>query len=533
LPQCRRKALWTFRPSPILGWLLAALILAVMLGALTVAVMPDTARAQSQTVLTSDAGLNAVACPAAGACVAVGSYQAVGGEPVGLLLEQTAGVWNPSTATLPAGANPYPDVSLASVSCGSTGSCAAVGNYVDSGYLQQGLLINYRKGVWRQAVRVLPPAGAAANPQVTLNAVSCPAAGACTAVGSYLSTSGDPVAFAISESNWVWGTAQTLGLPSGAASTGSSSLAAVSCNAIGGCTAVGWYTDNSGAIQGLLITQSGGQWGGGIEAALPTASAAQPNVTLSSVACSAPGTCVVVGDYNDSNSNQQGLLLSQNDGDWATGVNAPLPGNALGTQAATLNSVACTGAGYCMAVGQYTDTNGTFQGLLLTENDGAWETGLEAVLPAGAAGNQDVVLDSVACVAYQTCVVAGNYFSSHPTGLVLSETSGRWKPPLIVRLPARTGSNPYATLDSVACVTGTYCSVAGSYVDNAGNGQGTLLDGNGIYWPQALKAPLPGGLTTALKRHHSGRAQPGRGGPRARRQLLTSSYAAEYRRALP
>ena len=152
-------------------------------------------------------------------------------------------------------------------------------------------------------------------------------------------------------------------------------------------------------------------------------------------------------------------------------------------------------------MGQYTDSHATFQGLLITENGGSWQTGVEATLPAAAASNQDVTLDSVSCVAYETCVVVGNYFGAHPTGLVLSELSGRFKPPLTVRLPAGAGSNPYAALDSVSCVAGTYCSVGGTYVDDAGNGQGTLLDGNGIYWPQALEAQLPGGLTTALKRH--------------------------------
>jgi hypothetical protein len=494
-----------FRPGRIRGWLIAALIptaVAVVAGSV-VALMSGTAQAQTQTLLTSDAALSSVACPAAGACVAVGSYQAVGGEPVGLLLAQTAGVWNKSVAAKPpGGANSYPDVNLASVSCGSSGNCAAVGNYVDGSYNQQGLLINYRTGVWRTGVRVVLPAGAAANPQVTLNAVSCAAAGYCTAVGSYTGTAGNPVAFAISEGDWVWGAVQALGLPAGTGATESSSLAAVSCTAIGDCTAVGWYTDSSGAIEGLLATQNSGQWAGGIEALLPTAPAAQPNVTLSSVACSAPGTCAVVGDYDDANSSQQGLLLSQNGGGWTMGVEAPLPGNALGTQAATLNSVACTGAGYCTAVGQYTDSNATFQGMVITENDGSWQQGVKAVLPATAASNQDVTLDSVSCVAYETCVVAGNYFSAHPAGLVLSEISGRWKLPLTVRLPAGAGSNPYAALNSVACVAGTYCSVAGTYVDNTGNGQGTLLDGNGIYWPQALKAPLPGGLSTALKRHH-------------------------------
>jgi hypothetical protein len=493
---------WILRPGRSRGWLVVALMaLAVVAGA-GLAMRPGSAQAQNQTLLTSDAALDSVACPAAGACVAVGSYQSVAGEPVGLLEAQTAGVWDKSTpASLPAGANASPDVNLPSVSCAAAGSCAAVGNYVDTGYEQQGLLINYRRGVWRQGVRVIPPPGAAANPQVTVNAVSCSGTGDCTAVGNYMSAAGNPVAFAITEQNWVWGPVQNLSMPTGAAAAGDSSLAAVACTAIGDCTAVGWYTDGAGAVQGLLSTQSDGHWAPGVEAALPTAPAAQPNVTLNSVSCTAPGTCAVVGGYYDANSNQQGLLLNQNDGGWTVGVQAPLPGNALSTQAATLNSVACTGAGDCTAVGQYTQSNGTFQGLLLTESAGSWQQGVEAVLPATAASNQDVALDSVACIAYESCVVAGNYFGAHPTGLVLSELSGRWKLPLVVRLPARAGSNPYAALDSVSCVVGTYCSVAGTYVDNAGNGQGTLLDGNGVYWPQALEAPLPGGLITALRRH--------------------------------
>jgi hypothetical protein len=530
---------WTLRPGRFRGWLVVALIAVAGLSGSALAWPSGSAQAQSQTQLTSDAALDSVACPAAGACVAVGSYQSVAGEPVGLLEAQTAGVWNKSIpASLPAGASAYPDVNLPSVSCAAAGSCVAVGNYIDTGYYQQGVLINYRRGVWRQGVRVIPPAGAAANPLVTVNAVSCSGIGDCTAVGDYMSAAGSPVAFAITEQNWVWGAVQTLSMPPGAAAAGSSSLLAVSCTAIADCTAVGWYTDAVGAVQGLLSTQSNGRWTPGVEAALPTAPASQPNVTLSAVACSAPGTCAVVGGYYDASSNQQGLLLSQNDGGWSVGVQAPLPANALSTQAATLNSVACTGAGYCTAVGQYTQSNGTFQGLLLTESAGAWQPGVEAVLPATAASNQDVALDSVACVAYETCVVAGNYFGAHPTGLVLSELSGRWKLPLVVRLPAGAGSNPYAALDSVSCVVGTYCSVAGTYVDNAGNGQGTLLDGNGIYWPQALEAQLPGGLITALKRHRperrsttQGAAKAGRG--TASHELLPSSYVAKPRRGLP
>jgi hypothetical protein len=493
-----RKSSPAIRPGLVLGALVAALVCAV---AVVVAIVPSAAHAQAQTLLTSDANVASVACPAIGSCTAVGSYQAVGGEPLGLLLTQTEGVWSGSAkATLPAGANSDPNVNLASVACASAGYCTAVGNYVDNGYFQQGVMINERKGGWRAGIRALAPAGAAANPQVTLDSVSCAAAGYCTAVGSYVTPAGDSAALLLNENDWNWSAGQSVPLPPGVPSSSSSSLAAVSCTDVGDCTAVGWYIDANGAIQGLLLTETSGQLSAAVEAALPTAAAGQPNVMLSSVACSAPGTCAAVGEYDDSASNQQGLLLSQNDGSWSLAVQPQLPGNALITQATTLNSVTCTGAGDCTAVGEYTDSHESFQGLLLTESNGTWDAGVEAVLPANAAGNQNVALDSVSCVAYETCVVAGMYFGAHPTGLLLSETGGRWELPLSAYMPSGASGNPYANLDAVACAAGAYCVAAGTYVDSSGNSQGALFDGNGLLWKRGLEAPLPGGLVTALRR---------------------------------
>src|SRR6478672_9713843 len=69
--------------------------------------------------------LDAVACPSPGNCTAVGSYDAATGpaHPVGLLISQVAGQWQPGvTATLPAGAAANPQVRLNSVSCASPGN---------------------------------------------------------------------------------------------------------------------------------------------------------------------------------------------------------------------------------------------------------------------------------------------------------------------------------------------------------------------------------------------------------------------------
>lgn len=491
--------------------------------AVLAAVMPATAAAQpAPTLLESDAGVTSVACPAIGDCTAVGSYESTGGEPLGLLLTETGGLWAPSTeAVMPNGSSNDPNVNLAAVSCGSAGDCSAVGNYVDSSYNQQGVVINERSGTWHTGSKVFSPPGAAGNPEETMQAVSCPSAGNCGAVGDYVNQYGETSALVVNETKWDWSPVQTITLPAGATGTigPSSSLDSISCTSAGNCTAVGWYTSDANAIEGLLLNEVNGVWQAGVEAVPPTPTAAQPNVSLSSVSCSAPGTCSAVGYYDDSLSNQQGMLLSEAGYVWSAGALPGLPGNAAGAQSTTLNSVACTGPGDCTAAGVYTDDAGNFQGLLLNQSGGVWAAGTEAVLPPGAAVSQKVALNSVACGAYETCVVAGTYFSNHPTALLLSETGGRWKHPIKGVMPADGAGDPFAAVNDLACAGTAYCIVAGQYVDAAGNSQGLVIEGDGLYWRAGLQASLPGGLVTAIKLHKKSRRTEARGPTKHRHAL--------------
>ena len=49
------------------------------------------------------------------------------------------------------------------------------------------------------------------------------------------------------------------------------------------------------------------------------------------------------------------------------------------------------------------DGAGNTHGLLLTENEGVWRSGVQAPLPAGAATNPNVRLASVSCAPPATC----------------------------------------------------------------------------------------------------------------------------------
>ena len=123
--------------------------------------------------------------------------------------------------------------------------------------------------------------------------------------------------------------------------------------------AVGTYQDSSNHIQGLLVTESGGVWSAS-EANLSGVSPnSNPIVSLDSVSCTSAGDCSAVGSYADSTTFNQGLLLTQTNGVWSAAkanISALSPAT---NPAASVNSVSCTSAGDCSAVGSYHDSSGT------------------------------------------------------------------------------------------------------------------------------------------------------------------------------
>jgi hypothetical protein len=92
----------------------------------------------------------------------------------------------------PAGLNSGEETLVVSVSCGSAGSCAAGGLYVDRSHHYQRFVASEDRGVWGPAIPV--PGLAALNkgtgdryPAYLL--VSCAPAGPCAAGGSYTDAS--------------------------------------------------------------------------------------------------------------------------------------------------------------------------------------------------------------------------------------------------------------------------------------------------------------------------------------------------------
>jgi PASTA domain len=507
----RRAAIWVVLLLVVVCAGSAAAAVNTYWGRGVEAVLPaNAATSPGQDVL-----LQSISCVSAGDCNAVGLYPIGSGASEGLLLTEKAGSWETGVeAVLPANAaatNQGAD--LASVSCTSVGNCSAVGTYLDSSGAWEGLLLTETAGSWARGVEAVLPANAATTTQhVLLHSVSCGSAGNCSAVGSYVAGS-SVEGLSLNETAGSWARGVEAVLPANAVATNQEAyLNSVSCGSAGNCSAVGSYETSTDDREGLLLTETAGTWGTGVEPALPANAATAQQGVLTSVSCASPGNCSAVGSYGHDTSSSDGVLLTETAGSWATGVMATLPANADKTNQAELylGAVSCPSAANCAAVGDYVDRRGEVQGLLLNEKAGLWSQGVEAALPfnahkASASEGLDpyAALDAVSCGSVGNCSAAGSYnvyshalYADTQQGLLLTETAGRWGTGVEAALPSNGTYG--ANLNSVSCPSAdTHCSAAGSYGVSMVS-QGLLMGSTAT--PLCLVPPLKGKTLSAAKR---------------------------------
>jgi hypothetical protein len=339
---------------------------------------------------TQYAELKSVWCAGPGECVAGGLYLEEDGSYQEMVVNETHGVWAPaSRVQLPANASTAPGeqaATLLSLTCTGPGQCVAVGDYVTVTENYEAMVATEQQGVWARARELQLPADAS------------------TERGR--------------QRGRMW---------------------SVACTSPGACVATGQYTDDTGAEQAAVYTEAGGTWSAGRRAQLPidaTTKTHRQNASLYGVSCTGPGACVVVGAYVDATGNSEAMAATERGGVWQRPRALPLPpGAATHHQEASLSSVACTAPGSCVAAGTYADTHGRrdYQAMLATDTGGAWARATRLALPADAntvAGRQKASLNALTCTAPGECVTVG-YFtdangrndyqalvaSSHPAGV--------------------------------------------------------------------------------------------------------------------
>ena len=301
-----------------------------------------------------------VSCAAPGDCSAGGYYSDASGHEQAFVVTQTNGTWGsakeiPGSGALNAGGSARVD----SMSCGAPGNCTAGGQYasktVDGIATVQAFVASETRGTWGQAKEVPGTATLNGGGYATVNSVSCPSAGNCSAGGSYTTATPATQAFIVSETGGIWGKARVVPGSPTLNKRGLAQINSVSCSSVGNCSADGFYLDASFNTQAFVVSESGGTWGSAEE--IPGSAALNrhaPGAMADSVSCGAPGDCSATGSYTDASGAQQAFVADQSGGTWGSAEEVPGTAALNGGGQAVAQSVSCApGGGLCNAVGQY------------------------------------------------------------------------------------------------------------------------------------------------------------------------------------
>jgi hypothetical protein len=414
--------------------------------------------------------LSSVSCP--GACYAVGRYVNSSGIEVTLVEHWPLEKWTIEESPNPTGAK---GSRLSGVSCTAAEACTAVGHYINSSGAEVTLAEGLSAKVW-SVVESPNPTGAKSS---GLAGISCSAAEACTAAGSYINSSSAEATFAerwSSTKKWAVQETSTPKLTSG-------DLWNVSCTTSEACTSVGHHLNSSATEVTLAERWNGKEW----------ALQESPNPTgakgssLSGVSCASSTSCIAVGRYLNSSSVEVALAESWNGTAWSLKE----PVIPTGAKSSKLVGVSCTSSTSCIAVGAYVNSGGTQVTLGESWNGTAWSL-KEPLNPTGA---QSASLSDVSCVSSTSCIATGRYVNSGSTEVTLAESwnGTAWS----LKEPVNPTGAKGSSLIDVSCTSSTACVAVGRYVNSSGTEVALAESWNGTAW--SLKEPvIPTGATLSI-----------------------------------
>ncbi len=351
--------------------------------------------------------------------------------------------WKSQTVSPPAGAK---GGSLPSVSCPAAGVCTAVGSYINSLGVTVTLAERWNGSSW--TVQSTPnPAGAKGS---VLKSVSCTSSTACTAVGYYVNSGGTNVPLAERWNGTSWSIQSTPSIEGAKESY----FQSVSCTSATSCIAVGYYQNPSSYYSAVVASWNGTSW------ALQSAPSPEGSISafLHAVSCTSATNCVAVGVQWGQFTESLPLAEHWNGTKWEVRATP----NPEGSSFSFLQGLSCSSAAACTAVGGYYDKSETLVSHAVRWNGTSWTT-QTTPSPEGAKGTE---LIGVSCPSAAVCLATGYFKDSSGTKVTLAE---RWNG---TAWEAHTPQNPEGTkasqLMGISCIASTSCQTSGYWENSSG-----------------------------------------------------------------
>jgi hypothetical protein len=341
------------------------------------------------------ARLNAVACPAPGYCVVVGSFRDAQRHTQAFWDEESDGTWLPAregAAALNAGGN----ASAWSVSCPVAMDCTIAGWYTNSSGTDEGFVQSEVHGTWNPATAISANQGPDVGAQLT--DVACASPVTCVAVGTALPSDGSLQAFAVQDSGAGWGASVSVA----PRDTSFSSPTALACPSTTSCVVGGSYADPAGGFGSFVTSLGPTGW------ATPDILAGTLNVgdnsTVQGLWCDDTGDCVAAGDYTNARGATQPYVDTLSSDGWASAV--AVASHPDGTLGFSVNSLDCADIGHCVIGGSFSTSRVEIAGTI-TSDQGLWGRSLEVDQSLNTGGFGEI--DTVACWQSGACATGGVY----------------------------------------------------------------------------------------------------------------------------
>ena len=364
-------------------------------------------------------------------------------------------------------AAPAYSVGLSSVACTSGRDCfgAAYVSYSNSDANTPPLVETRNGEKWTLGTAPLPAGGQDGN----FNAVTCPSASECVAVGRYFTATSAAIPLAEIWHGKAWA---PVTVPAGAAALKDGlELTAVSCSSAANCAVIG--------ISYATYTPVAYNWNGKrfTQVTLPPA-AKGVSFSIGGLSCPSASRCVAVGGYSG---NTGWLAETWNGKTWT-----PVKLSSVHATGAALEAVSCVTATQCFAVGNYRTATG-YRSYADVLTGSTWKA-----VPLTPAAKGDEYLDGLSCTSATDCLATGATEAKVPyelSGIAYAEAwNGKtWSVEKVPSLPGAKGPGTAegSSLDSVSCVSSSYCLAVGTAGATA---RGVSAVWNGKTWTKPAVA---------------------------------------------
>ncbi len=374
---------------------------------------------------------------------------------------------------------------LNGVYCPSATDCWAVGDQNEASGATLNQVLHWTGKKWFK-VTVPEPAGTGKEDGNQLDAVRCPSATSCWAVGEYQKGNNGKLDQILhwTGKKWFVVSAPT---PGGTLTGDVNELNDVACTSAASCWAVGDYGTDDSTTFGETLKNQALFWNGKGWKLMPTPNPAGAKKnhaqSISSIRCAGPDDCWGGGAYGVLGKklivfNQ---MLHWNGKKWTQVIVANPAGKAKGSFSEILG-LSCTSAKSCLAVGvaERLGLGGRALNVILSWNGAKWVK-IKAPNPDGSGQGSINDLAGVTCAAPRDCWAVGSFGEGPTHNQALHWTGTAWKQASTPN-PGGNGKNDSSDLFAVRCASSTDCWAVGDAEHNNGPDQDEILHWNGVKW---------------------------------------------------